>query len=60
MDCKHRWTTHEISGDVLEHIENQMKIIARMQNAVAILTGIQQPHAVKVEDSHIPEAGTSA
>jgi len=22
--------------------------------------GAQQPHAVKVEDSHIPEAGTSA
>ena len=22
--------------------------------------GTQQPHAVKVEDSHIPEAGTSA
>jgi hypothetical protein len=23
-------------------------------------TDLQQPHAVKVEDSHIPEAGTSA
>jgi hypothetical protein len=23
-------------------------------------TNLQQPHAVKVEDSHIPETGTSA
>lgn len=33
---------------------------AAQNNAVGLSSIVQQPHAVKVEDSHIPEAGTSA
>jgi hypothetical protein len=43
-----------------EHLKRLIPESARLEELGSVQNIVQQPHAVKVEDSHIPEAGTSA
>lgn len=42
IDCKHRWTTQEVSAEIFEIWKKERDLANRFKNAVAILTGVQQ------------------